>query len=251
MLKYIRLQNSKDKEISEILDDAYKSTEGILKALEASGKMTVSAQVQKAQIVTARKELSLVIKAIYDQLRKRIPEAQKDAAQVAVDAILEDEKELWEFKISDRKIRNEIRETEIARARRNIQATVTRNQFTTRTLSQRIYSSEALQKGIVNRKVSVMMAKGSGPQDIAKAVRPFFKESVPGGVTFAAKRLARTEVNNAFHAQSIQDMKDRPWITQAQWNLSKSHPIDQILCLCDKYAIKRFFTSLIFSCLSA
>lgn len=38
-----------------------------------------------------------------------------------------------------------------------------------------------------------------------------------------AKRLARTEMNNAFHAQAIEDMEDRPWIDFVRWHLSGSH----------------------------
>ncbi len=241
LLRYIRLQNSKDKEISKVLEESYKDTEAILRKLELKANLNISDQVRKAQIATAKRELGNVIGAIYKAISPIIKRGQEDAAALAAKLMLEDEEEIWDYKIPDKKIRKHLEESEMFRARRNIQATVARNQHTARPLSRRIYASKAFWNGSLNRKINVLMARGASPAEIAKEVRPYFRESVPGGVTFAAKRLARTEVNNAFHAQSIQDMKDRPWITHANWNLSKSHPIDQIACLCDKYAIKRVF----------
>lgn len=240
LLRYIRLQNTKDKETSEILARAYEESEAILRGLERIPD-SISSQVLKTQLSNAKKQLGVVVVAIYSELSAKIKTGQEEAAALAAKLMLEDESEIWDYAIRDKAVRKNIETTEVARARRNIQAVVARNQHSSRTLSQRIYSSQALQKGIVDRRINVLMARGASPAQIAKEMRPYFKESVPGGVTFAAKRLARTEVNNAFHAQSIQDMKDRPWITHANWNLSKSHPVDQIQCLCDKYAIQRVF----------
>jgi hypothetical protein len=39
-------------------------------------------------------------------------------------------------------------------------------------------------------------------------------------------RLGRTELNNAFHATSIEISKDRPWIEGMRWNTSKVHQPD-------------------------
>jgi hypothetical protein len=37
-------------------------------------------------------------------------------------------------------------------------------------------------------------------------------------------RLARTELNNAFHLSQIYSFYDRPYILGVKWNLSESHP---------------------------
>jgi len=37
-------------------------------------------------------------------------------------------------------------------------------------------------------------------------------------------RLARTEINNAFHAMSAMDIEAKPWVDASQWHLSRSHP---------------------------
>jgi hypothetical protein len=54
-------------------------------------------------------------------------------------------------------------------------------------------------------------------------VRGSIRPDTPGGVGYAAKRLGRTEVNNAFHAQAINDVREKPWVNAVKWNLSKVH----------------------------
>ena len=63
---------------------------------------------------------------------------------------------------------------------------------------------------------------------------------MPGGVSYAAMRLGRTELNNAFHAQSIFDSQETPWVEQMRWHLSKRHehdPGDE----CETYAAQATF----------
>lgn len=55
----------------------------------------------------------------------------------------------------------------------------------------------------------------------------------PGGVSYAAKRLARTELNNAFHTTQRESAEVNPWVLGVKWNLSRSHPVEDI---CDVLA---------------
>ena len=45
-------------------------------------------------------------------------------------------------------------------------------------------------------------------------------------------RLARSELNNAFHSRQIAAAQ-KPWVLGVKWNLSKSHPRKDE---CDRYA---------------
>lgn len=47
--------------------------------------------------------------------------------------------------------------------------------------------------------------------------------STPGGVSYAAKRLARTELNNAFHTTQQASAEVNPFVVGLRWNLSMSH----------------------------
>jgi hypothetical protein len=52
-------------------------------------------------------------------------------------------------------------------------------------------------------------------------------------------RLARTEINNAFHAMSIQAAQEFPWTEAVEWHLSKVHEPQG--CKCERYAEQREF----------
>ena len=70
-------------------------------------------------------------------------------------------------------------------------------------------------------------------KDIARAVRDHISPSTPGGTSYAAMRLGRTEINNAHHTTTVRLAQDKPWITAMKWNISSSHPKPDE---CDQYA---------------
>jgi hypothetical protein len=61
-------------------------------------------------------------------------------------------------------------------------------------------------------------------KEIAKQVFRFIDPETPGGASYAALRLGRTELNNAFHTNSIKQAQAMPWVEGVKWNLSGSHP---------------------------
>lgn len=91
-------------------------------------------------------------------------------------------------------------------------------------LSQQVYRSKFLSQGFVDRAVNRVIVQGGGWRDIAKAVKPMIDPSTPGGVSYAAKRLARTELNNAFHTTQQKLAEVNPYVDSVKWNLSRSHP---------------------------
>lgn len=54
-----------------------------------------------------------------------------------------------------------------------------------------------------------------------------------GGVSYAAKRLARTELNNAFHTTQQASAEVNPFVVALRWNLSNSHVTED---KCDELA---------------
>lgn len=94
-----------------------------------------------------------------------------------------------------------------------------------RELSPRVYRNSALMSGRVERQIRAHIIGGSvNAKELASSVRRFIDPKTPGGVSYAAMRLARTEINNTFHERSIQNGQDRPWVDAMKWNLSRSHP---------------------------
>lgn len=108
-------------------------------------------------------------------------------------------------------------------ARISAESIIARRQFGY-TLSQRIYRNTALTTGRLTRVIESGLVNNLSARELARQVGPFIDPKVPGGASYSAMRLARTEINNAHHWVSAEQYKDRPWISGVAWNLSGSHP---------------------------
>jgi hypothetical protein len=91
-------------------------------------------------------------------------------------------------------------------------------------LAERIYANGKATTATVGRIVDRGLINQKSARQIAKEVKGFYSPDVPGGASYAAMRLARTEINNAHHHTSIRMGQERPWVTGFEWNLSRSHP---------------------------
>lgn len=116
------------------------------------------------------------------------------------------------------------------------QAVIERKNFG-HTLSERTYMNSQATVNRVSGIVDRGLAANLSAREMAAQVRQFISPDVPGGASYAANRLARTEINNSYHDVRVQHMKTRPWIDEVQWNLSSSHPKPDI---CDAYSEKTF-----------
>lgn len=100
-------------------------------------------------------------------------------------------------------------------------------------LSNKVYKTRALSQRWVEREINRGLALGRSADEIARSVRAMIAPNTRGGVSYAAKRLGRTEINNAFHTSTIRMAGQQPWTEGFQWNLSGSHPRPDI---CNEYA---------------
>lgn len=91
-------------------------------------------------------------------------------------------------------------------------------------LSDKVYNSSTNINGTLNRKVNSALARGLSAREFATELREFINPNTPGGVRYAAMRLARTEINNSAHAMAIDAVQEKPWVESMQWHLSGSHP---------------------------
>ena len=124
------------------------------------------------------------------------------------------------------------RESMIAQAQQGVQNLISRK-VNGITLSQQVYRSQALSKGLVDKAINNGLLLGKSVAEIQRDVVGLIDPAVPGGVSYAANRLARTEVLNAYHTTSIQNFQKTPWVEVVEWNVSGSHPRPDI---CNEYA---------------
>lgn len=92
-----------------------------------------------------------------------------------------------------------------------------------RALSDRVYKNGVLANGQVDQVIRQGLIQGLSAKELSRDVYRFISPSTPGGVSYAASRLARTEINNAFHEQQIEMGATSPGVEATVWNLSGSH----------------------------
>ncbi len=125
-------------------------------------------------------------------------------------------------------------------SQRAIDAAMARMKLSALPLSKRIYNTSVWMNGRLGKLINETLASGLNAKEFAKRARDWFNPNTPGGVRYAAMRLARTEINNAFHSMSAQKYADTPWVTEVEWNLSKAHPKPDI---CNHVAAESPFPS--------
>lgn len=101
-----------------------------------------------------------------------------------------------------------------------------------RELSSRVWKQESLHSGKVEDLIRQGLISGLSAKELARDVYEHVSPSTPGGASYAAMRLARTEINNAFHERQLEGA-NRPGVTAVKWNLSGSHKVPD---KCNVYA---------------
>ena len=187
---------------------------------------TFSAGVRSAQIRLTMNEVKATLKDIFKEVIPVIYDGQRKTAVSAVDAFSEtDYKYLKRAFSSTGRVDDFIAGQRLS-AQLGIAHAISRVTKTQQPLSTRVYKSQALANNWIHRVVTSSIMRGDSAQDIAKQVKSSIKPNTPGGASYAALRLGRTELNNAFHATSITLSQDRPWVEGMAWNLSKVHTND-------------------------
>lgn len=221
-----------DRATLKLLQETYRHINSILKGLPNQPDAAFGNLIYRAQLERTKRELldaqSKLFDKLGDQVSARRLRAATRAAKLstaATNALLllvgggEEGKRLYDGAVIT--------------AQRTVETMLARIGLSKVPLSERIYKTKVWMNGRLDRLIAQTMASGLNAQRFAKVARDWFAPSVPGGTRYAAYRLARTEINNAFHATSISYAQGKPWVSQMDWNLSKSHPAPD---KCDEYA---------------
>jgi hypothetical protein len=181
----------------------------------------ISNQVRKAQLSQISQQLRLVQNELWKELGQDIKEGGTLIADRAADVQATYDKVLWSS--AGAGVPEELVRAQHAYAREVVHTYFSRT-VNNIPLSSQVYKTNAMGQGWVDRAVNRVILQGGSWRDIAKAVAPMINPDTPGGVSYAAKRLGRTELNNAFHTTQTRMGEENPWVEGQKWNLSRQHP---------------------------
>lgn len=207
-----------DREVLRMLREAKKRVDAILKELPA-GKQ----EVRRAQLEQTRARLLAEQADIFERLGDIVSARRARAASRSAGLSAAGDAALLSL-VGKGPQGQYLYESALQVGQRQIEAALARMKLSQLPLSKRIYNTSVWMGNRLGRLINETLATGLNAQEFARRARDWFNPNTPGGVRYAALRLARTEINNAFHAMSAAKYADTPWIKQVEWNLSKSHP---------------------------
>jgi hypothetical protein len=211
-----------DSEIKRILNNSTRETQRIMAAMAAKG--TTSAAVRSAQVALANMNVQMW-NGVGDATTVGIGDAVWNATEMQ--ALFDEDlfsaagfqHQYW-------------RQSMMAQAKVGVDSLISRK-VNGISLSEKVYKNKAVSSGKINDLINTGLALGKSPAEIAKSVVGYVNPNTPGGASYAAMRLGRTEVVNAFHTTAVRNYQKTPWIETAIWNLSGSHKVPDA---CNEYA---------------
>lgn len=219
---YLGVQRRSDAELKRRLERAARDARAQIRRLPRGNVRRAQLErvlrsIQRGQRAMWANDVDGVVRA------GRIQAVQ--AAQEAADALT---RELWR-RVPERQAR--ALETSFRVASGEGVGT-TRDQ---RELSSRVVGTGRLVQRRLDDTIQSALTRQLTADELAREVYQFISPTVPGGASYAAMRIARTEINNAFHRQQIAQGQ-RPGVEAIEWNLSGTHKVPDE---CNVYAKKR------------
>lgn len=212
---YTSLQVQKDRDLARILEIVARD----IRKRVASLPSKTGGQVRKAQLNAVLGQILKIEDELWNNdISEHIRQGREEAA-FAADKSARLLQTYMSSKLPDRE-REELLSGIEATARAGIEADYHR---LPRALSARIYDNYQDQMGNIEDTIRSGIIQGLSAKELSKTVYKYVSPTAPGGQSYAANRLARTEINNAFHNQQIA-AADRPGVKGGKWNLSGSHP---------------------------
>jgi hypothetical protein len=220
---YLRRQVILDVALRKVLRAAIKSLDSEIARLAAS--RSIGNQVRASQLRLTR-EMMAVWRDVGDVIEQNILGSAEDIAKVqqAFDKSM--------MKKLGAKMDQAFARSLLAQAQAGLDSYISRS-HNHMTLSERVYRNGRRSVTAVEAIINEALLTGRSATEIARMVRSYINPRTPGGLSYAAMRLGRTELNNAFHETSRRLAIDDPFVQAVKWNLSGSHPRPDI---CNDYA---------------
>lgn len=211
---YAQLQLQFDSRLNRILERAARD----IQARVARLPVGVGGDVRRAQLSLVLSEIRNVQQVMWTQDIMDTIVAGKGRAQLAAENAIETLSNTVYASLPE-PVADVVRGGLRATALSGIEQDVAR---VPRALSARVYKDFALTSGQVEATIRSGIIQGLSARELAQSVYQYISPTVPGGASYAAMRLARTEINNSFHEMQIRGGQ-RPGISGVVWNLSGSH----------------------------
>lgn len=220
---YLRRQLVLDREIKRVLRDTISS---LNVEIERLARLTGTGNAIRLTQLSLTREIMNGWLSMGDVIEREIVDSASDLARVqkAFDAAL--------FGKAGMRVSDDFARSLFATARAGLDSYVSRSHHNF-TLSERVYRNGRSGVKTVEKIINQGLLSGRSSREIAKNVRRYISPRTPGGMSYAALRLGRTELNNAFHQTSIRMAAEDPFTRALRWNLSRSHPKPD---KCDEYA---------------
>jgi hypothetical protein len=216
----MRLMQQTDDEIARIMLQAAKDLEKIIGGLPGKG---VGAMARRAMYIQRQQQIYQVLAETWrGKVPTAITQGLSTSTQMAVNA---QRRMLYLLSKATPEYAAILRDSMLHSAAATF-ADMRSRVLNGVNLSPSVYRNEALSRGTIDRIVNNGIALGQSAREIADAVVGYINPSTPGGAKYAAQRLGRTELNNAFRTTSAMTYAESPYVTGVQWTLSGSHPGD-------------------------
>lgn len=217
-----------DRAILSLLQQAAADAEKDAKKLLVKGGIGNVARASQQRIAVAN--LHTRMRELWENVGHLTIFGEKEAARMALDSQDFLAKNLYGKAVGTPKETLMLAMRESARA--NVDAFISREENLLQ-LSARIWRQTDLSTGRLQKEIQKGLLRGLSAEELAERVAKSLKPGVAGGVSYNAMRLARTEINNAFHFTQIRYTREQPWVDGYQWHKSRSHAhVDE----CDRLA---------------
>lgn len=226
----LKVVHRTDAEIKRLLGKAAEAAASDVERLARGGE---SGLIRRGQFTSAYQALRKTLRILFEDVGDTVKAGRTDAAEAAMVSAFEWEEPYYRAAGLSRSERARLRAATTATSDRNVELMLRRFNTEQIPLSQQVYRTRQLASGWVDKVVNLGLGRGLTAREIAKEVRSSIRPDVRGGVSYAAMRLGRTEINNSFHTAAILSSVDKPWVEGQQWHLSGSHIVPD---KCDKFA---------------
>lgn len=222
LLAYLRVQEDFEAKLLHVLARVARDTRREIRAL--SGKQGIGAEVRRDQLRLVLKTVTARQAELWRIVGSEVQAGRVEAISAAVKTNFVYEDVLLNSVLSAAE-RRALLQSATAQAAKGIDAVIAKmTGLSDYELSAQVYRTQALSNGMLRNVIVNALGRGTSWKELADEVAKFIRPTTPGGVSYAAKRLGRTEINNAYHASAVTEGRNSPFIIGQRWMLSGSHP---------------------------
>jgi hypothetical protein len=220
---FARASRESEASILRLLAEAAKEAEQIALGIEGGA---IGAQTRAAQLRITRAALYTQMRLLWDGAGYLTIFGERQAAEAAVESM-----DMLQRRILSN-LPDGLERSLLWQAKAGVDSYISRRENTL-ALSRRVYKNLDLYMNNIDKRISLSLLQGKSSAELAADIARYINPRGPGGVSYAANRLARTEIANAFQLSTIRYTRENPWVLGYKWNLSGSHSRADI---CNQYA---------------